>query len=176
MSADKIPPLTAEDEARIKQVMDEIPWAVGVDPNPEPTEDELTLDGVVGDLSRAPHVVVENAWRDRIAAAMKTAGYADVRAEHPVSGGRADLTFSRYAIEIDWAAKWAESIGQALYYALCLSSKAVSLLLVEGPKDDVYVDHTRRVANNNTPPLQVWVFNVKTQELDMGDGRTLHVN
>lgn len=35
----------------------------------------------------------------------------------PLMGGRADCITPHYAIEIDWSEKWAEAVGQALYYA-----------------------------------------------------------
>jgi hypothetical protein len=46
---------------------------------------------------------------------------------------RVDLLNAEYAIEVDWAPKWAESIGQALYYAELTDRKPAILLLV---KDD----------------------------------------
>lgn len=45
---------------------------------------------------------------------------------------RADLMNDVYAIEVDWAHKWAEGIGQALYYAAVSDRKPAVLLLVKG--------------------------------------------
>lgn len=43
---------------------------------------------------------------------------------------RVDLLSDRYAIEVDWAPKWAEAIGQALYYAEVTGREPAVLLLV----------------------------------------------
>jgi len=56
-------------------------------------------------------------------------------------GTRVDLLNDEYAIEIDWAPKWKESIGQSLYYALVTNKKPAVLLLVkrgEKDKDHIY--------------------------------------
>lgn len=45
-------------------------------------------------------------------------------------GTRVDLVNDEYAIEVDWAPKWAEGIGQALYYAQLTGKKPAVLLLV----------------------------------------------
>ena len=44
---------------------------------------------------------------------------------------RVDLLNSEYAIEIDFAKKWAEAIGQALYYAEMTGKKPGIILLVK---------------------------------------------
>jgi hypothetical protein len=51
---------------------------------------------------------------------------------------RVDLLSERYAIEVDWAPKWAESIGQALYYAELTRKQPAILLLI---KDDANERH-----------------------------------
>lgn len=47
---------------------------------------------------------------------------------------RVDLVNFRYAIEADWAYKWAEGIGQALYYAEVTKKKPAVMLLVKDMK------------------------------------------
>lgn len=44
---------------------------------------------------------------------------------------RVDLLSDTYAIEVDWSYKWAECIGQALYYAEVTGRKPACLLLVK---------------------------------------------
>lgn len=52
---------------------------------------------------------------------------------------RVDCLTSVYAVEVDFADKWAESVGQALYYAYMTDRKAGILLVMENPaKDWVY--------------------------------------
>jgi len=46
-------------------------------------------------------------------------------------GTRADLVSDNYAIEVDWASKWAEAIGQSLYYSSVTGKKPGIVLLVK---------------------------------------------
>jgi hypothetical protein len=46
------------------------------------------------------------------------------------------------AVEVDWAKKWADSIGQSLYYAVSTNSAAMSLLITNDVKD---CKHVRKV-------------------------------
>ena len=64
-------------------------------------------------------------------------------------GTRADLISEDYAIEVDWSAKWAEGIGQALFYSE-MTSKAPGVLLLRKSDQsmeshDIYVARCRRV-------------------------------
>lgn len=52
---------------------------------------------------------------------------------------RADIVTDTFAIEVDFAHKWAESIGQSLHYAHKLHKKAGILLIVDGAKDDRFI-------------------------------------
>lgn len=55
---------------------------------------------------------------------------------HLFDGSRVDLVTKDYAIELDWASetlKWAESIGQSLWYATNLDKKPGVILLVPVP-------------------------------------------
>lgn len=42
---------------------------------------------------------------------------------------RVDMINDKYAIEVDWAHKWAEGIGQSLYYAEVTGKKPALILL-----------------------------------------------
>lgn len=54
-------------------------------------------------------------------------------------GTRVDLLSAKYAIEVDFAAKWAEAIGQSLYYAqLTRRTPAIILLVKRGEDRFVY--------------------------------------
>lgn len=52
---------------------------------------------------------------------------------------RADIVTDTFAIEVDFAHKWAESIGQSLHYAHKLHKKAGIILILDGQKDDRFV-------------------------------------
>lgn len=49
-------------------------------------------------------------------------------------GTRVDLLTETYAIEVDWSAKWAEAVGQSLYYAELTGKKPAVILLVKDAK------------------------------------------
>jgi hypothetical protein len=60
---------------------------------------------------------------------------------------RVDCVTSEYAVEFDFAGKWAESIGQSLYYGLKLKMKpAVVLILENGEKDERFLKRLQTVA------------------------------
>lgn len=59
---------------------------------------------------------------------------------------RVDCLTSEYAIEVDFAKKWAEGIGQALYYAEVTAKKpAVALIVEDG--DEKYLNRIKTVAD-----------------------------
>lgn len=76
-------------------------------------------------------------------------------------GTRVDCLTSTYAVEADWATKWAESIGQALYYAAWFPERLPAvLLLVKSDKDLHYVGRVVKVIKTYNLPVQVFVFKV----------------
>jgi hypothetical protein len=55
-----------------------------------------------------------------------------MKLEQPLaSGGRIDCLSDEFAIEVDWAPKWAEAVGQSLYYAQATGRKPAIILLCE---------------------------------------------
>jgi hypothetical protein len=60
-------------------------------------------------------------------------------------GARCDMLTATEAIEVDWARKWAEGIGQSLYYATVLDRQPAVILLVTGESDQRYVARCRVV-------------------------------
>lgn len=50
---------------------------------------------------------------------------------------RTDCVTDKYAIEFDFAPKWAEMIGQSLYYGIMTGKKPGAVIIVENPKRDV---------------------------------------
>jgi len=59
---------------------------------------------------------------------------------------RCDLLTDVYAIEADWAHKWAEGVGQCVHYAL-LTGKAPGLILLtrDRAKDSTHIARATRV-------------------------------
>ncbi len=69
---------------------------------------------------------------------------------------RCDCLTQEYAVEVDFAKKWAEAIGQSLHYARLTGKKAGVLLIVNGKKD---TKHARRLKENIAYyklPIRVW--------------------
>lgn len=56
---------------------------------------------------------------------------------------RIDCLTKEYAIEFDFAPKWAESVGQSLYYALCTHKKPAIVLIMENNHKDI--NHLKRL-------------------------------
>lgn len=59
---------------------------------------------------------------------------------------RVDCLTDDYAIEVDWAKKWAEGIGQSLYYAE-MTNKKPAVALIVGKKDQRYLKRINKVAS-----------------------------
>jgi len=55
--------------------------------------------------------------------------------EVSIQNGRIDLVTSEYAIEIEKAKNWKESIGQSLWYALNTNKKPAIILILETESD-----------------------------------------
>ena len=60
---------------------------------------------------------------------------------------RVDCLAKDYAIEFDFAKKWAESIGQALYYAKMTGKSPAVVLILTSPIDYRYVKRVERLDN-----------------------------
>jgi len=58
---------------------------------------------------------------------------------------RVDCLSDEYAMEVDFAKKWAESIGQALYYAY-MTDKKPAVGLIVGKKDKRYLKRLDAIA------------------------------
>jgi hypothetical protein len=81
----------------------------------------LILVGMAPAISEAHN---EHIWQRRYCAGMEL-GW------HLPSGGYVDCLSAEYAIEVDWAPKWAEAVGQSLYYAGATGRKPGIILLCE---------------------------------------------
>jgi len=77
-------------------------------------------------------------------------------------GTRVDLLLPNRAIEIDWATKWGEGVGQSLYYSIKTSRPPVVLLLA---KDAKWMKYAKRV---ETCGIECWVWNVRTEKFIYG--------
>ena len=62
---------------------------------------------------------------------------------------RVDCLTDEYAIEFDYAKKWAESIGQSLYYAKMTGKKPAVAIIVKKPTDKIYIERIKKVDKNH---------------------------
>lgn len=67
---------------------------------------------------------------------------------------RVDCLTSEYAIEVDFANKWAEAVGQSLYYSLMTGKQAGIYLIIETPKEEKYLYRLNKVAKKFN--IKVW--------------------
>ena len=67
---------------------------------------------------------------------------------------RIDCLTDKYAIEVDFANKWAESIGQSLHYGLMTKRQSGVYLIIEDEKDFRYLDRLNRVVDKYD--IKVW--------------------
>ena len=58
---------------------------------------------------------------------------------------RVDCLTSNFAIEVDWAKKWAEAVGQSLYYAESTNKKA-AIALIASHKDERFIKRVKKLA------------------------------
>ena len=56
---------------------------------------------------------------------------------------RVDCLTDEYAIEFDFAKKWAESIGQSLYYSKKTGKKPAVAIITDGEKDLKYIQRIK---------------------------------
>ena len=60
---------------------------------------------------------------------------------------RVDCLTATHAVEFDFAKKWAESIGQALYYSLMTGKRGMVVLILENPRrEKVYYKRVKRLS------------------------------
>jgi len=69
---------------------------------------------------------------------------------------RVDCLMEAYAVEFDFAQKWAEAVGQSLYYAAMTGKKPGIVLIIEQPGDVRYLDRLKVLAI--TYGITVWTM------------------
>jgi len=77
-------------------------------------------------------------------------------------GARVDCLTAAYAVEVEYAPKWAEAIGQALYYASKTGRKPGVVVIVSHQKDERFLKRLRTVAREQN--IRVWT--VRPRDLD----------
>lgn len=71
---------------------------------------------------------------------------------------RVDCLTSTHAIEYDWGNKWAESLGQALFYSAMTGKKAGIVLIVNPKTKDRYLKRLNKAIVTNKLDVDVWTI------------------
>ena len=69
---------------------------------------------------------------------------------------RIDCLTEVYAVEVDFASKWAEAVGQALYYSIMTERRPGVVLIVETPRDLRYLERLHTIADRFN--ITIWVI------------------
>lgn len=92
---------------------------------------------------------------------------------------RVDCLTENYAAEFDFAPKWAEAVGQSLYYSKMTGRKAAIVLIIEKDEDFVYYRRAKLLADDNN--IQLWYmkkpdYPVRTAKRNTGGANGLRFN
>ncbi len=71
---------------------------------------------------------------------------------------RVDCLTETHAIEYDWGKKWAESLGQALFYSAMTGKKAGIVLIVNPRTKDRYLKRLSTAIDANNLDVKVWTI------------------
>lgn len=74
---------------------------------------------------------------------------------------RVDILTKTHAIEVDWASKWAEGIGQSLHYSGMTGKDAGLVLIVKDDKDDKYVIRVLVLLKRKSLRIKLWVYDTR---------------
>lgn len=97
---------------------------------------------------------LESDYRDALS------HYLNGEIEVPVTDGKVDIVTQQYAIEVEFANKWKESIGQAIWYGL-QTNREPAIILIRRASDrhnyPVELESALRHAGLNDR-IRVWVY------------------
>ncbi len=85
------------------------------------------------------------------------------------NGTRADCMTDRLAIEVDWAHKWAEAIGQSMNYAAVTGKMPAAILICKRGTEAKCLNWSLLTSETATYwklPLTVWLCGANVQRLD----------
>ncbi len=72
-------------------------------------------------------------------------------------GTRVDCLTNKHAIEYDWGAKWAEGIGQSLFYSLHTGKRAGIVLILKKPNDYRFFIRLNSTIMHHNLPIDTWI-------------------
>lgn len=78
---------------------------------------------------------------------------------------RVDILTKDLAIEVDFADKWAEGIGQSLHYSMMTKRDAGLILIVEEESDSKYVNRVKNLLRYKSLRIVLYVYDLRTRQL-----------
>ncbi|MBA1443790.1 MAG: hypothetical protein FE835_02535 [Gammaproteobacteria bacterium] len=71
---------------------------------------------------------------------------------------RVDCLTDTHAVEFDFGKKWAEAIGQSLYYSLSTGKRAGVALILESDRDYKYWIRLNTTIDQYSLPIDAWII------------------
>ena len=102
-------------------------------------------------LTATASALPESYYQDIFAA--QVGGRTEVTAG---DGTRCDILTDSYAIEVDFARKWGEAIGQSLNYGFQFNRQAGIVLILEKPSDRKHLIRVNSIIQHYDLPIKVW--------------------
>lgn len=79
--------------------------------------------------------------------------------------GRVDCLLPNMAVEVDFANKWHQCLGQALDYAAHTKKTAACVLIIESPNDYKYVNRLRYTIQKKAPGTRT--FTIRPDQINI---------
>ena len=95
----------------------------------------------------------QKAW-----AAKANGGKVEVRMPDDT---RCDVVTKTHAVEVDWAYKWQEAVGQSLWYSYQSNLKPGIVLILRTEKDRKYLLKLNSLIDGKKLDIKVWVIDPK---------------
>lgn len=86
-------------------------------------------------------------------------------------GTRADILTDSEVIEVEFASKWYESIGQSLHYCLQTNRQPIIYLIVESSHNDVFVQRCKTLCEHITLKVKDKIFIPQVKIYRTNEGR-----
>ena len=71
-------------------------------------------------------------------------------------GRRVDCVTKTHAIEMDFASKWPEAIGQSIDYGMLTNKKPGIVLILTKPSDQQHWERLNKVVQHYQLPIKLW--------------------
>lgn len=73
---------------------------------------------------------------------------------------RCDCLTTTHAIEVDYANKFYEAVGQSLHYSIMTNRLPGILLLIKNNKDNIYLTRLRKIILMYKLPITIWTLKI----------------